>query len=97
MDGLWTLLWIFFVVSAIMPMVQARLLEMGRLRILRRIERQRGTRVITLIHRQESRSILGIPIARYIDIDDSEQILRAIRLTPPEMPIAAFVKPFFRT
>jgi ClpP class serine protease len=43
--------------------------------------------VITLIHRQESRSILGIPIARYIDIDDSEQILRAIRLTPPDMPI----------
>jgi ClpP class serine protease len=67
--------------------VQARLLEMARLRSLRRLERERRSRVITLIHRQESRSILGIPVARYIDIDDSEQILRAIRLTPPTMPI----------
>lgn len=87
MDKLWNLLWLIFLVSAFMPLIQARLLEMGRLRSLRRLERERRTRVITLIHRQESRSILGIPIARYIDIDDSEQILRAIRLTPPEMPI----------
>ena len=87
MDSLWNLLWIFFLVSAVMPMLQARFLEMARIRVLRRLERQRRSRVVTLIHRQESRSILGIPIARYIDIDDSEQILRAIRLTPPDMPI----------
>ena len=87
MDNLWNLLWLFLIVSAVMPMIQARLLELARLRFLRRLERQRGSRVITLIHRQESRSILGIPVARYIDIDDSEQILRAIRLTPPDMPI----------
>ncbi len=87
MDNLWTVLWVFFLVSAVLPMIQARLLEMGRLRCLRRLERARHSRVITLIHRQESRSILGIPVARYIDIDDSEQVLRAIRLTPPEMPI----------
>jgi len=43
--------------------------------------------VITLIHRQETMSLLGFPILKYIDINDSEQILRAIRLTPPEMPI----------
>jgi len=87
MDNLWNLLWLFLIVSAVMPMIQARLIELARLRFLRRLERQRGSRVITLIHRQESRSILGIPVARYIDIDDSEQILRAIRLTPPDMPI----------
>ncbi|MEK7387095.1 MAG: ATP-dependent Clp protease proteolytic subunit [candidate division NC10 bacterium] len=87
MDGLWNLVWIFFLVSAVMPMLQARFIEMARIRVLRRLERQRRSRVVTLIHRQESRSILGIPIARYIDIDDSEQILRAIRLTPPDMPI----------
>jgi ClpP class serine protease len=87
MANLWNLLWLLVLVSAVMPVIQARLLEAARLRFLRRIERQRGSRVITLIHRQESRSILGIPVARYIDIDDSEQILRAIRLTPREMPI----------
>lgn len=32
-------------------------------------------------------SLLGFPVFRYIDIDDSEQVLRAIRLTPAEMPI----------
>ena len=87
MDKLWNLLWLLVLVSAVMPMIQARLLSAARLRFLRRIERQRGSRVITLIHRQESRNILGIPVARYIDIDDSEQVLRAIRLTPREMPI----------
>jgi ClpP class serine protease len=39
--------------------------------------------VITLIHRQETLSLLGIPLARYIDIDDSQSVLRAIRETPP--------------
>ncbi|MBI4391994.1 MAG: ATP-dependent Clp protease proteolytic subunit [candidate division NC10 bacterium] len=87
MDVMWNLLWILFLLSAFMPLVQARLLERARLRFLRRLERQRGSRVITLIHRQESRTILGIPVARYIDIDDSEQVLRAIRLTPRDMPI----------
>ena len=43
--------------------------------------------MITLIHRQETISLLGVPISRYIDIDDSEEVLRAIRLTPPETPI----------
>lgn len=46
-----------------------------------------GSRVITLIHRQETISFFGIPLSRYIDIDDSEQILRAIRLTEKDMPI----------
>ncbi len=87
MEKIWNLLWVIFLVSAFMPLLQARFLEMARLRALRRLERQRGSRVITLIHRQESRTILGIPVARYIDIDDSEQILRAIRLTPRDMPI----------
>jgi ClpP class serine protease len=58
-----------------------------RRELIRHLERARGTRVITLIHRQETMSVLGLPFGRYIDIDDSEQLLRAIRLTPSEMPI----------
>jgi ClpP class serine protease len=50
-------------------------------------ERQRGTRVITLIHRQETIRFLGIPLRNYISVEDSEQLLRAIRLTPDSMPI----------
>jgi ClpP class serine protease len=43
--------------------------------------------VIALIHRQESRSILGVPVSSYINIEDSEAVLRAIRLTPDDQPI----------
>jgi ClpP class serine protease len=43
--------------------------------------------VIGLIHRQETMSLLGFPIARYIDIQDSEELLRAIQLTAPTVPI----------
>jgi ClpP class serine protease len=32
-------------------------------------------------------SLLGFPIIRYIDIDDAESVLRAIRQTPAERPI----------
>lgn len=32
-------------------------------------------------------SFLGFPITRYIDIEDSELILRAIHITPDDMPI----------
>ena len=58
-----------------------------RRNLLRRLEQERGSRVITLIHRQEGFGLFGLPFGRYIDIDDSEQLLRAIRMTPPEMPI----------
>ena len=32
-----------------------------------------------------------MPLARYIDIEDSEAVLRAIRLTPTEPPIDLIV------
>ena len=86
MDPL-SLLWLFFIFSSLTPLLQQRWLESQRLRLLRKIERDRGSRVIAMIHRQESVRLLGIPIARYIDIEDSEQVLRAIRLTPPDLPI----------
>ena len=79
--------WLFFMVSMIWPLFQRRALESARLRLIRIIEKARGTRVITLIHRQETMSFLGFPVFRYIDITDSEQVLRAIRLTDPSVPI----------
>lgn len=60
---------------------------MARKRILKRIARERKSQVITLIHRQETIAFLGIPLSRYIDIDDSEEVLRAIRTTPANIPI----------
>jgi len=77
---------LFFLVFLV-PMVSQRLLATRRYRAIQKLERVRGSRVITLIHRQESVSLLGIPLRRFIDVEDSEAVLRAIRLTPDTVPI----------
>ncbi|MDF5721077.1 MAG: hypothetical protein PUP91_11480 [Rhizonema sp. PD37] len=85
--GIGDLFWIFLLLSSIQPIWQKRQIEFRRFRTLQEFQQQRKSRVILLIHRQESISLLGIPISRYITIEDSEQILRAIRLTPSDVPI----------
>jgi len=82
-----SLLWIFFFILLAMPFLQQRALMSARARLMRAIERRRGSRVITLIHRQEAASFLGFSITRYIDIEDSELVLQAIRTTPAQVPI----------
>jgi len=81
------LLWLYFVIASLQPVVRQRMLEYERFRLLKKLETLRGSRVIAMIHRQETLSLLGFPLARYIDIQDSEQILRAIQLTDPTIPI----------
>jgi ClpP class serine protease len=81
------ILWIFFIISMLQPVIKQRFLEAARQRMIARIERERGSRVILLVHREETMSLLGFPILRYIDINDSEQVLRAIHLTDPDVPI----------
>lgn len=78
---------LFIFLLFIYPEMMMRYRIMKRLRCIREIERQRGTRVIAMIHRQEALTFLGIPIYKFITIEDSEEILRAIRLTPEDMPI----------
>jgi len=87
MEFLSQLILFILLASAFLPMVQQRMLEASRFRLMQDLERKRRSRVIALIHRQESMSLLGIPILRYINIEDSEEVLRAIRMTPDDMPI----------
>jgi hypothetical protein len=54
-------------------MFQQRGIGKKRISLLHSIESKRGTRVISLIHRQEGVSFLGIPFSRYINVEDSEQ------------------------
>lgn len=82
-----SLIWLLFLLSAMLPALRQWLLERAREAAIREIEQARHSRVITLIHRQETISLLGLPLSRYIDIDDSEDLLRAIRLTSPDTPI----------
>jgi ClpP class serine protease len=80
-------IWVFFVFSALQPVLKQRLLEASRQRLIARIERKRKSRVILLVHRQEMMSILGFPVYRYIDVNDSEEVLRAIHMTDRSVPI----------
>jgi len=79
--------WLFLIIIAIQPILKQKLLENARIRLIAEIEKKRGSRVILLVHRQETMSFLGFPIMKYIDINDSEEVLRAIHLTDDETPI----------
>jgi ClpP class serine protease len=81
------LFWLFFVFSAIQPMLRQKMLEAMRVRKISQLERERKSRVILLVHRQETMRLLGFPIARYIDINDSEEVLRAIQMTDADVPL----------
>ncbi len=87
MEWIFQLFWLMLIISALQPWLQQKILMEMRLRVMQRLERKRGSRVIALIHRQETMSFLGFPIMRFINIDDSEEVLRVIRMTPPDMPI----------
>ena len=87
MGDILNVIWVLFLLQAFLPLLQKQLLLFRRQSAMKVIETRRKSRVITMIHRQETMSLLGFPVARYIDIEDSEQVLRVIRMTPPEMPI----------
>ncbi len=83
-NSLWwiLLLWIF-----LMPQIRYKQLEAARRSVMMRLGKKRGSNVITMIHRQENIGLFGIPFYRFINVEDSEQVLRAIRSTPPDKPI----------
>ena len=76
------LFWLFFIFTAIQPMLRQRMLEAMRARKIAQLEGQRHSRVILLVHRQETMRLLG-----YIDINDSEDVLRAIQMTDEDVPL----------
>lgn len=82
------LFWILLLLLMMSPTLNYQRLKSARLSLLRMMEKKYGMRFVTLIHRQEKIGIFGIPLYRFIDIDDSEAVLRAIRSTPPDQPLA---------
>ncbi|RLG03147.1 MAG: hypothetical protein DRN61_05310 [Thaumarchaeota archaeon] len=86
------LFWLFLLLMIFLwPQYRLRALQGARLGLIRKLEKRLGCRVVTLIHRQERIGLFGIPFYKYIDIEDSERILRAIRMTPQDMPIAIVI------
>ena len=82
-----TIFWIFIILMVLQPLIMTRILAMRRADSIRRLEKLRGTRVITMIHRQEKRSLFGFSVARHIDMEDAQTIIAAIKETPKDVPI----------
>lgn len=81
--------WFFILIfiSVALPALGQAVGRATRSKLIQDIEQKRGSRLITLVHHQEKLSLLGLPVAHFINIEDSERILRAIHLTPKDMPI----------
>ncbi len=89
MDGFWGALpFLFFlIVFFILPAMTRRRMGEELEKAFSKIQRKRKTRIIAIVHRQESLGLLGIPILKYIDLNDAEDVLEAIRTTPPKQPL----------
>jgi ClpP class serine protease len=83
-NNIWVLLFMFLFLA---PQFQKYALNRSRRNLLSKIGRIRNSTVIVLIHRQETIAFLGIPLRKYIDIDDSEEVLRVIREAPQDTSI----------
>ena len=79
--------WLFFMFSALQPVLRQRMMDAMRARKIARLESRRNSRVILLVHRQETMRFLGFPVARFIDINDSEEVLRAIQMTDDDVAL----------
>jgi ClpP class serine protease len=69
------------------PMIRQRAQVYLRQKLISEIQKANNSRVITMVHRQESMQFFGFPVMRYIDMDDSEAVIRAIHQTDKNTPI----------
>src|SRR5260221_6476633 len=79
--------WLLLVIVILLQLAGSRGLDRQRSAALGQFERERNSRVIAMIHRQEGGSLFGVPVAGSISIDDSEAVLGAIPPKPPRQPV----------
>ena len=86
-DGLTLSFWDFtsllflllFLFAILYPQSQLKRIRMLRLARIKAMEKRHGSKVLTIIHRREAISFLGVPAYQFIDEEDAEQVLRWIR------------------
>jgi ClpP class serine protease len=81
------LFWLLLIYIAATAYFAPNALQVQRAQALAKFQEERKSRVIVMIHRSDKVSFLGAPVGGFIGIEDSESILRAIRLTPGDVPI----------
>jgi ClpP class serine protease len=82
-----SIIFIIFAIMALQPLVMGRWYALRRAQAIRAIEKEHGTRVITMIHRQEKRSLFGFAVPQHIDLEDAQTVIAAIKETPDDIPI----------
>jgi len=82
-----TIIFILFALMTLQPIVMGRLMTMRRQQAIKALEIAHGTRIITMIHRQEKRSLFGVSVSQHIDLEDAQTIIAAIKETPATKPI----------
>jgi ClpP class serine protease len=86
-----TIILLLFAAMTLQPLLMGRWFATRRAQAIRAIEKARGSRVITMIHRQEKRSLFGFNVSRHIDLEDAQTIIAAIKETPADIPIDLIV------
>jgi ClpP class serine protease len=81
------LFWLVLIAVILQQVYGANRPEVARTQLLDRFQQERKSRVIALINRQDTVTLFGVPVSSSISIEDSEAVLRAIRLTPENQPI----------
>jgi ClpP class serine protease len=82
-----TLIFLVFLALVLQPVLTGRMYALRRAQAIRSIEKRRRSRVITMIHRQEKRSLFGFNMSGMIGLEDAQSIISAIKATPRDMPI----------
>ena len=90
-DVLKNIFWVLFIGSFLWGMLSTKLINSERQKVIHQIEKERGSKVITMIHRQETVGFFGVPLKKYIQMEDAEAILRTIREIPDDKPIDLIV------
>jgi ClpP class serine protease len=78
-DLTFLLFFLLFLFSIIYPQSQLKKIRMQRMAKMKAMEKRHGYKVLTMIHRREAISFLGLPAYQFIDEEDAEQVLRWIR------------------
>lgn len=91
LEGLKTAGWVIFFIIFFGSSLMNKAQNYSRERILKEIEQERNSKAITLIHRMETLGFFGFPVKKYIQVEDAEAILRAIREVPDDKPIDLIV------
>jgi hypothetical protein len=84
-------LYVFLSFVVVTPAVELLTMQWRRRRLCRRLGQERGSAVVTLIHRLETATYLGLPVARWVAVPQTHEVVAALRQVAPGVPVDLIV------